>query len=241
MTTSKNVPGNAGQPTDTESIRAAVSNRDLSSVERLLRETPDLAQAKTKDGVSLLLSAKYVGADDIANLIAAARDDLDIFEASATGNLLRVHDLVAMEWAMLEQFSPDGFTPLHLAVFFKHAGVARFLLANGANADVVARNSSAVRPIHSAAATRDAGTVRVILAAGADPNARQAGGHTALHSAILHRNVPMVIALLAAGTDPTIGNDKEQSPMEMAESVGDDSIKNLVRTYSEYYAKPSTP
>ena len=236
VTPSEKIQESARGPSDTELIITAVSNNDLPCVEQLLRDSPELARTRTVDGVSLLLSAKYQGADEIAKRFAVVRVDLDISEAAAMGNLGQVRNLIARDRGILSQVSADGFTPLHLAIFFKQIDVARYLLANGADVEAVARNNSAVRPIHSAAATRDARVVRVILAAGADADTKQTGGHTALHSAVLHHNVPMATILLAAGADPTIRNDRGQSALELADGGGAHSIKELLVAVSEYYS-----
>lgn len=222
---------------DRERIRSAVTSKDLASVERLLHESPALATTRTRDGGSLLLLAKYIQADDIARRIAAVRDEFDIFEAAAMGELPHVRRMIEADPESPAHFSPDGFTALHLAVFFRQMSVARLLLANGADVDAAAQNDSVVRPIHSAAATRDSRPVRVILAAGADPNAKQTGGHTALHSAVLHVNMPMVMSLLGAGADPTIRNDEGRSPREQAAETNSGPLMALLRACSEFHVR----
>ena len=234
MTTTDPVPDSTITPGGAVSILAAVSQNDLSGVEQLLGHSPKLARTRNDEGTSLLLLAKYTGAEEIAKRILQDRDDLDIFEAAATGDVAQVQGLIAGNRDMLSQFSADGFTPLHLAAFFKHIGVVRLLLANGADVDAVARNKSAVRPIHSAAATRDARVVHVILAAGADPDAKQSGGHTALHSAVVHNNIAMATTLLAAGADPTITNDEQQSALNLAQRAKANSIKSLLQAFLDH-------
>ncbi len=214
-----------------EAFEAAVVAGERTTVDALLLQSPELAAARNAGGVSFVLLALYHGQGEVAARIAAARDDLDAFEAAALGRLGRLRELASADPEALNAFSADGFTQLHLATFFGQLSAARFLLAQGADVDAVARNPSAVRPLHSAAATRDARIVRTVLAAGADPDAKQAGGHTALHSAVLHGNVPMAVALLSAGADPVARNDEGKSARDLTPS---DNVEAIGRLLAEW-------
>jgi len=68
-----------------------------------------------------------------------------------------------------------------------------------------------VAVINSAAASGRADLVKLVLAAGADPNARQQLGWTALHAAAARDNVEMAQALLEAGANPALRNDDGQT------------------------------
>jgi ankyrin repeat protein len=58
-----------------------------------------------------------------------------------------------------------------------------------------------VRPLHSAAAVRDAEAIRLLLEAGADPNAKEAAGFTPLHAAAHHDDEASAALLLRYGAD----------------------------------------
>ncbi len=217
---------------DMMSLEEAVNANDLASVDRLLMQNPDLASEKDASGVSVLLSALYRGHSEIAARIEESRDTLDIFEAAAMGQLPAIRSLFQSDPESLNRYSADGFTPLHLAAFFGRIEVARYILANGGNVEAIARNDSKVRPLHSAAATRDECMVRVMLSAGADPDAKQTAGHTALHSATIHGNVPMTIALLAAGADPTVQNDEGKSARDLDPRDNRETIESILQTWT---------
>jgi ankyrin repeat protein len=143
--------------------------------------------------------------------LAAARSDLDIFEAVCIGDLSRVVALVSHDSGDANALSPDGFSPVGYAAFFGHAAILRELIAHGGRVDVPSRNAMRVSPLHSAAAhadqTKAVELARIVLEAGADPNAQQQGGFTALHEATLNHNVELIELLMAHGADPAIKNE----------------------------------
>ncbi len=73
-----------------------------------------------------------------------------------------------------------------------------------------------VAVINSAAASGRANLVKIVLAAGANPNAQQEAGYTALHSAAAQDNVEMTQVLLDAGADPSLRSDDGQTAVEKA-------------------------
>jgi ankyrin repeat protein len=77
------------------------------------------------------------------------------------------------------------------------------LLEHGADVRSVARNPMQVQALHAAVAGRSGESVRLLLDAGADPNARQHGGWTPLMAARQHGDQPVIDMLLAAGADPS--------------------------------------
>ena len=116
----------------------------------------------------------------------------------------RVRELLDSDPGLVSAWTEDGFTPLHLAAFFRRPDTARLLVERGALVDVVARNEELqVTPLQSAAAAREEETAALLLERGADPNTQQRGGFTALHAAAQHGDEPLVELLLAHGADPS--------------------------------------
>ena len=151
---------------------------------------------------SSLLQALYEGRTDDVDRLRAESGELDLFEASALGDVDRLRRLLD-EGADPNEFAPDGFTPLTLASFFKHPEAARLLLERGADVHQRARNEHIqVLPIHSAAA--DGGSVeivRALLDAGADVNAVQPGGFRAIDAARQDGNEELERLLLERGAE----------------------------------------
>jgi ankyrin repeat protein len=214
----------------TSDIFNAISANDKTTVASLLASNPELAHARNDAGVSALMMAIYQGRTEIADLLRKAAGDLDLYEAAAVGDVPRLHTLLAQDATLVNSSSSDGFTPLHLACFFRQLEAAQILLAAGADANAVSPNRIAI--IHSAAASRDASIVKLVLAAGAEPNVQQQGGFTPLQSAAAHNNVEMVQALLDAGADRSVKNDDGMTAADLA-------MKNGAKEAAELLARAS--
>ena len=170
--------------------------------------------------VSDLLAAVYRGDDAARDAVLAARAPADVFEAAAVGDVDRLVALLDEDPRRASAFAEDGFTPLHLAAFFRHPAAVRLLLERGAPVDAVATNEMRVRPLHSAAAARDAESVRLLVEAGADVNARQHGGWAPVHAAAQNGDAATLDLLLAAGADPAAGNDAGRTAADVAREAG---------------------
>jgi len=214
MNATDNTPANTSE----QLFLAAVSTGQSGQVAEMLVRDTSLANAKDSSGTSALLLSLYHKHSEIAAQIHAAREQISVFEAAALGDVNAIRDHYQAEKSCFENISNDGFTPLHLATFFAKKSAMRYILAHGGNVEAVAKNPSRVLPIHSAAATRDASVVRIILAAGADPDSQQSGGHTALHSAVMHDNLAMTVLLLSNGADIELQNDEGFSALRLAEN-----------------------
>ena len=197
-------------------LLAAVESGDGAEVDRLIALDPGLAAARGADGVSAILRARYHGHAWIAERLADAVDELDLYEASALGRVGRVAELVAADPGVIDAPAPDGFTALHLAAFFGQLETAAVLLESGADVDAQAANPSRVRPLHSAAAGGHAAIVALLLERGANPDARQHGGYVPLHSAAAQGDVVSVRLLLEHGADPALRTEDGRSAADLA-------------------------
>jgi ankyrin repeat protein len=149
-------------------------------VEQALREDPRLAAARTADGASLILVAIFSGQTAIAQKMAALRDDLDLCEAAALGNLARVQKLLATNPDSVRAFGAFGFTALHYAAHLGHVECTRALLDAGADPALRATGRIDATPLHSAVAGRQLETTRLLIERGAPVDATYEGGFTAL-------------------------------------------------------------
>ncbi len=185
--------------TPVDRFLAAVTQNDLATVAGLLNYESALAGGADENGLPLTMVAHYRGYGEMVQLLLSKGLQTSPGEAAALGDLRRVK-LILEEWPpALVDFTADGFQPLHLAAFFGHTELARFLLAQGAPVTTSSRNSMRVQPLHSAVAARNAEIVRLLIAAGADVNARQQDDFTPLMAARQNGDAEIEQMLLEAG------------------------------------------
>lgn len=174
---------------------------DVDAVRSAVRDDPSAAAARDDKGLSAVRAALYGQHQDVADVLLEATPALDVFDATATGNLDRLTELLDADAGLVKTWSEDGYTPLHFAAFFAKGGALRLLLDRGADVGAVARNEMKVQPLHSAVAARSTECVAALLVAGADPNARQEGGYTPLMGAEQHEDSDMVRLLIDHGAE----------------------------------------
>jgi uncharacterized protein len=209
-------------------IIETVAAGDVKLLGQILAADPMAAAARDPEGVSVLMHALYRRRSDMVDVILATQPDLDVFELAALGRTADLAPRLADDREAAGRWSPDGFTPLHLAAFFAHAGAVRILLDAHADPGAVARSGSQVEPLHSAVAAGDRLIVELLLEAGADPNAVQHGGWTPLHAACLHGDTALAQLLLAAGASRDVTSADGSTPADLARREHHDAVVDLL-------------
>jgi ankyrin repeat protein len=202
---------------------------DADSFRQFLEQDPVGSEAQDSNGVSLLMHCVYRGRRDLAELAAAKKKSLDIFEAASLGHLDRLNEFLG-DSAVVNSHSKDGFTALHFACFFGQPRSARLLIERGAAVDAVADNPTQVMPLHSAASSRNLEAARFLLEHGAPINARQQAGWVPIHAAAQNGDSTMVELLLKHGADPKLTNDQGKTPAMVAREKGHDAIAARLET-----------
>jgi uncharacterized protein len=212
----------------TNELFLAITSGDVDTVRRLVSDDPSLASARDGSGLPVVLLALFNNQREAADALLAAEPELGILEAAAAGRAERVRELIEADPAVLEERTPEGFSPLGLGAFLGGAEVVRVLLEAGVEADDDADNQFHVRPVNSAAASHDHESMRLLLEAGADPNAQQQGGFTPLHEAAHSDDVEMARLLLDAGADPSIAAEDGRDSAKLAADEGNERVAALL-------------
>lgn len=203
-----------------QAIFDAVKAGRVDEAVRLARENPAVLKARDASGATPILVAIYYQKPDVAAALAAVAGPLDIFEASALGDVDRISQLLREDRSLASAYAPDGFYPVGLAAFFGHLDAVKTLIAAGADVNAAARNSFKVRAIHAAVAGKNMDIVRAVIAAGADVNAAQQAGFRPIHEAGTSGKRELAELLLKHGADPTLKNDEGKSAIDLARDKG---------------------
>ncbi len=219
-----------------DTIRA----KDIGRVRALLEEDPRLLATRNSDGLSPLMVAIYSGANDLA-IYLASKHSPDIFEATAMGDSDRVAWLLSQDPRLVHEFSPDGWTPLHLAAHFGRTQLASMLISKGARVDAVAKNGIANQPLQAAVAGHRPELVRLLLAAGADVEHQSHGGFTAGHIAAENDDVDVLKQLRAAGADLSVKTTGGKTPSEVAADGGHELARLWLETNGRIKSRSRAP
>jgi ankyrin repeat protein len=208
----------------------AIRAGDKTAIDALLQQQPGLLSFKAPNGSSVILLAVYYGHAELTELFVGHGAKLDVFEASASGDLGSVRRLVEGDPAAVNSCAPDGFYPLGLAAFFGHRHIVKFLLDRGADVTLAARNAQRVTALHGAVARRDVEIVRMLLKHGADPNAPQEKGFVPLHDAAANGEQAILQLLVEHGARVDARTDDGKVPYDLAISRGQREVAEWLRT-----------
>lgn len=144
-------------------------------------------------------------------------------EALELGGSLSAHDF--------------GKPLLEVAQRFEQAGIARTLLARGADPDQrIGKRGNTL--LHRSARTGDIGFTALLVEKGAALNAQNSVGQTPLYLAIRHDFEFLAKLLIDAGADAKLPDHKGNTPLHEAARLGHEHLaKLLLRQYVDFKAK----
>jgi len=193
----------------------AIKAGDAARVATLVEADPSLLQS-IENNITPILLAIYHGKPEIARLLAERGAPVSFGDAVALGDTERVQAMLADDPRLLHSRTADGYPAAGLAIFFRHAELARWLIEQGADVNAVAENAMRVAPVHAAAAACDHATMRLLLERGADPNAKQQVDYTAMHGAASRGDFEMAKLLLAHGAERQPKASDGKTPADVA-------------------------
>jgi ankyrin repeat protein len=213
--------------TEEQQMIEAIKAGNADKVRDLIEKDIFLADARGDDGTSALLTAIYHGEEEIVDIILESGPTLTIHEAAAAGIDDRVRELIR-DRSAINSYSHDGWTPLHLAVFFNQNQIAELLIEEGANVNAVAKNAQGVTPLHSALANKNVRIAKMLLQHGADPGASSATGYTPMHYVATYDLVEIGRLLLEKGVDADAKTTDGRTPLDLArEKASERAIRML--------------
>lgn len=224
---------NGGDRTYTDAMSQHLLNMirrgQAAEIAALLAESPTAARARDAQGVSMLMWSIYSRQPEIAKSLRAAAGELDLFEAAALGDCSRLREILGSDAMQVWAVSADGWTPLHLAAAFAGPDTVRLLLEHGAHAHQVSHNPQRNQALHAAIALGDSlEIVCLLLEAGANVNASQAGGFAPLHQAAAAGKREVVVLLLENGALPELRCDQGKLPSDYARERGHTAVVELL-------------
>ena len=204
-------PAIARGPSKTESPLATdEETREIQRLKAVIRNSPDLVNARTGFGYTPLHLAALKGESMVAEFLLSHGAEVDAK-------------------------TPEGNTPLHFAALAGHKAVAELLLSRGA--DVNGRNAFGATPLHLAAAKGFKAEAESLLAHHADLNAVCNSGRVRaenspqvwdvfvaagapIHSAVRYGGLPMLEWLLSHKPDLNAGRDSAGTLLQAAVQTG---------------------
>ena len=122
----------------------------------------------------------------------------ELAAAASRNDLPRMERVLAADARVVNEFSRDGWTALHVACYFGMTEAVRLLLSRGASARAVSRNAERHTPLHSTVGgiANRAEIVRLLMNAGADASAQDASGKTPLDVARAEGDTAVIAMLV---------------------------------------------
>jgi ankyrin repeat protein len=200
-------------PSSEEEFLEAIKKGNSSRVGELLKQNPDLIQARTKQGTTPVMLAMFSRHQEIAELLATGIET-NIFEATALGRTERVRELLKKDPTLVKAISPEGFTALHGNL--NHTDIVQLLIDKGADINAVSNNAFVATPLQSALAMGWTDAAKLLIARNANVNFRGEGGGTPLHEAAGNGQIELAKLLLDHGAKLNARDDRGKTPLTIA-------------------------
>lgn len=213
-----------------EDLFQAISKGDLSTVKTIVESNPQLAGAKNEKGQSAILLSAYNGQRGIRDFLLSRNPVLELHEATATGQLDRVRQMVEDSPALANSFSRDGFPVVALAAFLGHLGVTEYLIAKGADVNAISTNGTGYTALTGAVASGQKEIVELLIQNRADVNYRYGQGYSPLLTAAANGHVEIAKLLLNHGADAHARSDDHQDALSLAEARGHHELAVFLRS-----------
>jgi len=205
-----------------------IESGDAFAMDNLLHNNPSLSKQQTSHDISPLLLACYYHKPQIIKVLLKHIDNVDVYEAAATGLMYELSEIIDSDPSQLSSYSDHGFTALGMACQFGNEDIVRHLLLKGADPNQNSNNGYNVNPLFTSISSNFEAIAKLLIEAGAEVNIIQAGNLTPLHAAAENGNIEMLILLLENGAYVHIKNDNGQTPSDLAAAKGHIEIAKIL-------------
>jgi ankyrin repeat protein len=226
---------------DAAFARRASEADEINRLRAMIKDSPDLINARDQHGRTPLHEAAVKGQLLVAQFLVENGADIDAKETeSSHGTALQLAalegnkdmvELLLQKGANVAAVNKDGMTALHLAAGNGFRSIVESLAGHKADANAV--SNKGVTPLHLAVANGFKVTAEYQLENGADPNLDCSdvyigpgphGSGTALDIAVLRADQGMLDLLLAHHADPNLGSRarNQETPLHIAAQSGNE-------------------
>lgn len=151
----------------------------------------------------------------------------DFFDEIRKGNLEKVIDIHSVNPELLNSKDDRGSTPLILATYYGHAGIARFLLDSGVKLED--KDGSGNTALLGVSFKGHVEMVKELIARGADVNTQNATGATSLMYAVSTNKEEVVKVLLGNKVDVTKKDARGFTALDHAKINGNPILIQLLK------------
>lgn len=155
---------------------------------------------------------------------------MDLFEASKTGDIERIRELIAAG-ADVDGQDEYGWAPLSFAVTRGYQEIVNVLI--NAHANVNRQNKFGMAPLSYAAANGRQEVVQALIDAGADVDRQNIYGVTPLGFAAANGHKKVVQALIAAGARVNVQDAEGGTPLYLATRHGRKEVVQVLVGYTD--------
>ncbi|MDH5599231.1 MAG: ankyrin repeat domain-containing protein [Cyclobacteriaceae bacterium] len=209
-------------------LKNLIANNKLSEIHALIENNPELLLERDENNTSGFMMLAYAGMSDVLHFIQPIHDQLNFYECIVGKLNEKAYTLLSEHPEIINQHSPDGFTPLSLAVFFDNEEIAISLLKSGADPSLKAINPSKVNALHAAVAKENLSLCKMLIAYGADVNSTQTQNITPLHAAAYKNNKEIVLLLINNGAELSIKTTDGKTAFDIAVEKNFNEITQLL-------------
>ncbi|MCF8462726.1 MAG: ankyrin repeat domain-containing protein [Rickettsiaceae bacterium] len=134
------------------------------------------------------------------------------------GRIEKLSKYIALLPNLINETNEDGFTLLHTAIIFGQVEIAKWLINNGANINLVTTNGNS--SLHGAVLFGQEEIVKLLIAKASKVNLADNTGKTALHFAMEFKRKEIAKCLIHKGADVNLANNAGKTPLEIAKGNG---------------------